>query len=62
MFRNVIKITLLMKVLPDEAIHVFVCSSFPGSERMSKEEIYIQFAGDTFMFSELLDIISGDGI
>src|SRR4030043_1680247 len=56
------KITLFRNVLSDQAIHVFVCSSFPGGIRMSKKEIDLQFMCYPFMFSKLLAIISSDSM
>ncbi len=56
------KFALFWDVLSDQAVHVFVGAPFPGSERMRKEEVSFQFMGDTFVFSEILAIVSGDGM
>ena len=47
-------------ILLGQAVHVFVGTPFPGSIRISKNEISVKFSSDILVVSELLAVVPGD--
>ena len=60
--RNGNEITRLWNILADKSIHVFIRTSFPGSIRVSKIKICLQFLRDLLMVGKLLAVICCDGV
>lgn len=56
------KILGLGDLLPDQAVHVFVCPSFSGGIGMRKKEFGLQMAGDPFVIGKFLANICGQGV
>jgi hypothetical protein len=60
--RYVLKTATLGKVLPDQAIGVFVQAALPRAVRMGEVNVRIQRRLDFFMPRKLFAVICGDGL
>ena len=60
---NGIKAHLLREELTNQSVHVLVRATFPGGivqiriQRMSEEEVCVEFFGDTLMLGKLLAVV-----
>ena len=52
----------LREELPDQAVHVLVGATLPGSIGMGEVEVSPEFAGDALMLGELPAIVSRQGM
>ena len=60
--RDVREIGMFGQLLANEAVHVLVGATLPGSIGMREVEIEIEFRGDRFVLCELLAVVGGHGV